>query len=102
MLHSLILVTALNSPALAVPPANVDAITVVPNNTVIPNRRLIGALRKWLKEYLKGKISVGNIYQNIAGKSLGKKAGVLSKDMFPDDVTEESKEEAEDEAEACS
>ena len=84
MLHSLILAAALtNSPALVVPPADVGANEE--HRPVVRNKKLIGALRKWLKEYLKGKITVGNVYQNIAGKSLGKKAGVLSKDMFPED-----------------
>lgn len=48
----------------------------------VQNKKLISALRNWLKAYRKGKLAVGDDYRNIAGKSLAKKAGIITKSMF--------------------
>lgn len=49
------------------------------------NKKLVSAMRSWLKAYRKGKLSIGDDYLNIAGKSLAKKAGVITKGMFQRD-----------------
>ena len=60
MLHSLVVATTLLAPV----PQNPKAVPV---------------LGSWMKQYRSGKIDVGNIDKNIAGKSLALKAGLITK-----------------------
>ena len=50
--------------------------------TVPQNPKAVPVLKTWLKQYRSGKIDVGNIDRNIAGKSTAKKAGLVSKKDF--------------------
>ncbi len=67
-----------------IPPATakVDAADSPTSRRQAEDKKLLGALRNWVKAYRRGKLKVGDDYRNIAGKSLGRKAGVITKAMF--------------------